>query len=236
MPRGRKRLYPDEEMFEAMRAVATDGKLKHDDYLASGRLPSAGAICKRFGGWNKALESAGLRASYPGQRKYAEEEMLEALREEAARLGKDTITISEYRETGRRPSSGGIYFRFGSWPLALKAAGLRVPLKATLEEAPSARRRKEKRERITQASLDPSPEKPASKPYLGRKKKLESLGPPVKAKPTEEKECLRCDDVFDSEGPHHRCCDRCRYLNSKQPEPTAKWHGQKPERRDCGYA
>lgn len=33
-----------------------------------------------------------------------------------------------------------------------------------------------------------------------------------KSKP---RKCLRCDETFDSEGPHHRICDRCKTANSK---------------------
>jgi 5-methylcytosine-specific restriction endonuclease McrA len=52
-----------------------------------------------------------------------DEELLEDMRRSAKAIGRDTITIAEYEETGKaHPST--IQRRFGSWPKALKLAGL----------------------------------------------------------------------------------------------------------------
>lgn len=52
-----------------------------------------------------------------------DEELLEDMLRSAKTLGKETITIAEYEEIGRvHPST--IQRRFGSWPKALKLAGL----------------------------------------------------------------------------------------------------------------
>lgn len=52
-----------------------------------------------------------------------DEELLEDMRRSAKAIGKDTITIAEYEEKGKaHPST--IQRRFGSWPKALKLAGL----------------------------------------------------------------------------------------------------------------
>jgi 5-methylcytosine-specific restriction endonuclease McrA len=52
-----------------------------------------------------------------------DEELLEDLRRSAKSLGRATITMAEYEEVGKtHPSS--IQRRFGSWPKALKLAGL----------------------------------------------------------------------------------------------------------------
>ncbi|MFZ3041789.1 MAG: hypothetical protein WA108_08385 [Thiobacillus sp.] len=52
-----------------------------------------------------------------------DEELLEDLRHSAKALGRATITMAEYEEVGKtHPST--IQRRFGSWPKALKLAGL----------------------------------------------------------------------------------------------------------------
>ncbi|HVC38237.1 MAG TPA: HNH endonuclease [Gammaproteobacteria bacterium] len=52
-----------------------------------------------------------------------DEELLEDLRRSAKALGRETITMAEYEEVGNtHPST--IQRRFGSWPKALKLAGL----------------------------------------------------------------------------------------------------------------
>ncbi len=52
-----------------------------------------------------------------------DEELLEDLRRSAKTLGRETITMAEYEEVGKtHPST--IQRRFGSWPNALKLAGL----------------------------------------------------------------------------------------------------------------
>lgn len=52
-----------------------------------------------------------------------DEELLEDLRRSAKALGRETITMAEYEEVGKtHPST--IQRRFGSWPKALKLAGL----------------------------------------------------------------------------------------------------------------
>lgn len=53
----------------------------------------------------------------------SDEELLEDLRRSANTLGRETITMAEYEEVGKtHPST--IQRRFGSWPKALKLAGL----------------------------------------------------------------------------------------------------------------
>ena len=53
----------------------------------------------------------------------SDEKLLEDLRQSAKALGRETITMAEYEEVGKtHPST--IQRRFGSWPKALKLAGL----------------------------------------------------------------------------------------------------------------
>ncbi len=52
-----------------------------------------------------------------------DEELLEDMRRSAKALGRETITIAEYEERGKA-HPGTIQRRFGSWPKALKLAGL----------------------------------------------------------------------------------------------------------------
>ena len=53
----------------------------------------------------------------------AESDLLEDLRSVSARIGKQTVGLKEYRETGKYDDTT-ISRRFGSWNEALRAAGL----------------------------------------------------------------------------------------------------------------
>jgi len=70
----------------------------------------------------------GRRGKAPG-----DEELLADLRRTAKRLGKDSLTASEYlRQGGYSPST--VVRRFGSWNAAAQRAGLRAPVAAKDED------------------------------------------------------------------------------------------------------
>ncbi len=87
-------------------------------------LPSPSIYHKRFGSWNKALEAAGLE---PKRRRrppaYTDEQLLQALRDLAAKLGRTPVYRELLNHRGL-PSPSIYHKRFGSWNAALEAAGL----------------------------------------------------------------------------------------------------------------
>lgn len=207
--------YNREDCLEALRAEAVDGRLSYQQYRESGRRPSFPVIKKHFGSFAHARQEAGLKPPKKRPKRvrtYTDEDILSALKSAASEQEDGRLSADQYQASGYKPSVYTVAERFGTWLAALKAAGLKSP----------GRGRPKK--------------KPARKLYQSRKKRLETLGPPLRPRPVKWRPCLRCEENFPSEGPHNRLCERCRYLNSKQPEPTAKWHGQKPKRRDCSYA
>ena len=80
-------------------------------------------VSSRFGSWNAALVAAGLPAQPYG---YSDEEVIEALRADALRLGR-TPTLDDWRGRGPAvPGIGAVITHFGSWNVGLRAAGLTV--------------------------------------------------------------------------------------------------------------
>jgi hypothetical protein len=96
---------------------------------------SASVIRRRFGGWNRALELAGLKersSDIPeakrilahGQRTFTDEELLDALRSVALRLERTTVTMEQFNRHGVM-NAETIRRRFG-WRNALERAGLSI--------------------------------------------------------------------------------------------------------------
>lgn len=124
-----KEKYSDEQLLEMLHVMAE--RLGHrptqTDLLRADDMPTIAAYMRRFGSWNKALERAGFEGPfnqlYPIRfvPRYTDEQMLEALREAAKKLG-HTPGI---REIGRGFPSADAYRRhFGSWEKAIELAGL----------------------------------------------------------------------------------------------------------------
>ena len=89
--------------------------------------PSAGVYVKRFGSWNAALSAAGLPLNKKGARcrRWADSEILEALRALAENLGRRPVH-SDFvsRDPAEMPSLPLIRRRFGSFKKAVEAAGI----------------------------------------------------------------------------------------------------------------
>ncbi len=95
---------------------------------------SASAVRHRFGGWQSALNLAGLAERYSGQtvsskmrsqvtKRLTNEELLDILRSVASELGTTTLTTEAFE--GRAGVGISIYrSRFGSWQKAVTQAGL----------------------------------------------------------------------------------------------------------------
>jgi hypothetical protein len=94
--------------------------------------PSDQTYVNRFGSWRGALLEAGLptkpRGRYSGNRKFSEEDCIQALRDAAKTLGK-VPTAAEYNafarsSKGALPSQMTLRKRCGTWYQALAKAGL----------------------------------------------------------------------------------------------------------------
>jgi hypothetical protein len=84
----------------------------------------AAALRRRFGSWQAVLSAAGIEPVPP--RRWPSERIVEALRSWEQAHGRPP-RASEWRagdSDGERPSSQVVVRRFGSWALALEAAGL----------------------------------------------------------------------------------------------------------------
>lgn len=116
---------PDDVLLGDLAAVAAGlGKssITKDEYNANGRFAAA-TMQKRFGLWNDALRKAGLlvakRVGIP------KEELVADLMRVSALLGSKVVSTSEYSPLGQ--FSVPTFQRvFGSWPNAVRAAGLEV--------------------------------------------------------------------------------------------------------------
>lgn len=86
---------------------------------------------KRFGSWQKALETAGLEKSKRpwggelSETRIPETQLIQDMQRVADQLDKKAITIAEYEEHGKFGSSA-ISKRFGGWNKAKTAAGLKI--------------------------------------------------------------------------------------------------------------
>jgi hypothetical protein len=100
----------------------------------SGRV-SASTICKRFGGWKEALETAGVVHLYSGlrvtekmrrnriSREMSETDLVAELRRVQSVVGKDALSVEEFNRLSAI-GIGAIRGRFGTWQKALAAAGI----------------------------------------------------------------------------------------------------------------
>lgn len=120
----------DEDMLTDIIRVAD--KLKKSsittrEYTQFGQYSSS-TIIRRFGGWNAALQSAGLDSSRVVKRNknhigITNREMISDVQKVAALLQKDSITTTEYTQHGRFDYRFLLY-RFGTWKNVLEQAEL----------------------------------------------------------------------------------------------------------------
>jgi hypothetical protein len=114
---------PDDVLLDDLRLVASRHsrvKLTRELYAQSGRFSPA-TIAKRFGGWGRAIEKAGLVATR--HHAVTQQDAVLDLQRVAAKVGANTVSVAQYGEHGK--FSVGPYVKiFGSWVAALAAAGL----------------------------------------------------------------------------------------------------------------
>ncbi len=115
----------DEQLLDTLRTLADElGRPPTCREMRARRdLPDPGTYSRRFGSWSNALETAGLEARYCRTPDYTDEQLLQALRDLAAELGR-TPTGREMQDRRDLPSPRTCQIRFGSWNAALEAAGL----------------------------------------------------------------------------------------------------------------
>lgn len=136
--------YSDEELLDCLRlaAHAGGGTLNSNEYdkfarnqrFSDGRRwPARLTLQNRFGSFVKARDMAGVRRSARKQYKlYSDAELIDCLRSASATLGGvlahvayDEFAVDQSFSDGRAwPTSQTHSLRFGSWVMALKAAGL----------------------------------------------------------------------------------------------------------------
>ncbi len=119
-----------ERIVKALQEIAR--KLGHSptksEYKANraNDMPSEKTISRNFNSWADALKTAGLESCKPilTGRRYSDEEVAECLHVMAEKLG-HTPSLKEYAKYHEpdMPNDKTLRIRYGSWPLALKAAG-----------------------------------------------------------------------------------------------------------------
>lgn len=120
-PKGQRIL--DKDLLTDLRRVAKGlGKitLTKREYLRRGKYNQQ-TVAKRFGGWLHALIRAGLSANRPSA--FSCQDCSTDLKRVAAELGKESVSIAEYRRLGRL-SERPFIRNFGTWGKALSASGL----------------------------------------------------------------------------------------------------------------
>ncbi|GAC1624916.1 MAG: hypothetical protein NVS9B13_19910 [Candidatus Acidiferrum sp.] len=132
--------YSDESLLAELRRVAalcTDGPLSRRKFKELSPTVSTSAIQKRFGTWRSALEKAGLAQFYVGTRvtnKMKEQpgkgltrqEVLDEVGRVHLLAGKPVMLSSKEFKLYGKFSLDTVRTHFGSWKLALNAAGIGI--------------------------------------------------------------------------------------------------------------
>jgi len=125
---------PDNDLIEDLKKVANKfdkQTLTAKEYTESGMNKFyAGTISRRFNGWNKALEKAGLIVRI--NRDIPDQELIEDLKRVARLVLPQKVTQKNYNENGKY-SSETIHVRFG-WNNALKKAGLEISVQQNISD------------------------------------------------------------------------------------------------------
>src|ERR1035438_8080786 len=130
--------HTDEALLTEIQRVAADfsgeSLSKRSFDTLSGRV-SAHTICRRFGGWKEALETAGVGRLYNGRpitvkvrknrisRAMSESELVLELQRVQSIVGRDVLSVEEFARLSVI-GVGRIRGRFGTWQKALSVAGI----------------------------------------------------------------------------------------------------------------
>lgn len=129
----------DQEVLDELKRVANtfnEEKITRAVFDRNSEI-SSGTFISRFGGWQNALEKAGLKDRYSGKiitdnmrqpkaKLLSNDDVLFELKRIAKLLNKETITVEDVRTHSNIMSVGVVSRRFGSWTTALEKAGLKV--------------------------------------------------------------------------------------------------------------
>jgi hypothetical protein len=130
--------YDEDSLLAELRRVAALVDTPHIPRAAFNRLAKASAsvIVRRFGTWEKALDSAGLRHRYSGapisrkrsanaRQALTDDQLIQDLKDVVLQPGGAPLTIEVYNRHGRA-NAETIRRRFGSWWKALEMASLPI--------------------------------------------------------------------------------------------------------------
>jgi hypothetical protein len=128
--------YDDASLLAELRRVAI---IVDSPYLSASAFDKhskahSSGIRRRFGGWQQALERAGLGDRYSGAprarrivgRTFTDEHLLNELRAVSAKIGGKAVTVEIFNQHADM-NAETVRRRFGSWWAALKEAGLEIP-------------------------------------------------------------------------------------------------------------
>jgi hypothetical protein len=118
--------YDDEALLAELRRVAeliNTPKITISQFSALAKVHGS-TLQKRFGGWGKALEAAGLKDRFDdGSFSKNRDEILNAIKATAQKLQKVSITLREF-EAHSGITGGPVRRIFGTWETALRTAGM----------------------------------------------------------------------------------------------------------------
>lgn len=127
--------YDDEALLAELRRVATLVDLPFLLRSAFDKVSKAhsSVFVRRFGGWQQALELAGLGDRYSGVpratriagRTFTDEQLLGELRAVSAKINGEPLTADVFNQHAEM-NAGTVRQRFGSWQAALKLVGLEI--------------------------------------------------------------------------------------------------------------
>ncbi len=131
--------YDDESLLAELRRVADlvpDTFLTRTAFDHCARVSSS-TIIKRFGGWQNALNLAGLGGRYSGRpvstkmreqrgRSATADDVIAELQRVAKVVGRSTVTRVDLAQHAEVVAERAVISRFGSWRAALEAAGLQL--------------------------------------------------------------------------------------------------------------
>lgn len=128
--------YDDDSLLAELRRVAdlVPGRSFSRTEFDKLSRTSSSTIVRRLGGWQEALQRAGLGDRYSGKpvtekmrqqrgKTLTKDEIVAALRRVAAKVGTDVITV-EHLKRSDLLSQRAVVSRFGTWRAAVEAAGL----------------------------------------------------------------------------------------------------------------
>jgi hypothetical protein len=127
----------DDIITEIRRVASIVGKkiLTTTDFDKYSKIHSS-TIRRRFGGWQKVLEKAGINEKYSGKivsgkmktqqtKNLTNDEVLNELRRIAKELNRDFITQEDVNNNSEIMAASAVAYRFGSWLKGLEKTGLK---------------------------------------------------------------------------------------------------------------